>query len=535
LDQRLFRQHRPEADIPRTLSGYLHSRRSSRHLGSVLVIGSGEERASTGYLIGGRLIVVSNSKLVTVFNVPLAIVSGWLLWRSLNWPLVGDATIFHFIAGQMTMGAIPYRDIVDVNMPLTYDIHAAVVAIGGMSDVAWRTFDLTAAAVTSAFILMLVRSVGGAVAILAVLVVLVTHLLLGPYAAGQRDFLMLVPALAVALVSAIATEDHKHRRLYLLLAGASAMAAASIKPSGILLMFLPAFAMRLHWREMIWIISGAVGVGLLVFGPLAASGGLDSFATMVRELLPQYASMGARTVPEILKAVEWIVPIAGLAVAAAMGIAAPKPPRVRVMIGLTAFGLIHLLVQRKGWSYHVYPLGVGLACWGAWTLATLSTWRVYVCLVVIASTLGWLVPNSMYRAENDAALRAASAMQSALESRLSRGARVQMLDSDSGAFLAMARAGMRQATPHIQWFSLLLAKDSVRWDFLAALEADPPAAILLTNDQGPKGQGFEAANDWPGFMSLLSSHYDLHLTGQEDYILWRFYIRRVTASNTQIQ
>src|SRR5262249_21992213 len=59
----------------------------------------------------------------------------------------------------------------------------------------------------------------------------------------------------------------------------------------------------------------------------------------------------------------------GLAVAAALGIAAPKPPRVRVIIGLTAFGMIHLLAQRKGWTYHFYPLAVGLACWGAWTLA----------------------------------------------------------------------------------------------------------------------------------------------------------------------
>jgi len=75
--------------------------------------------------------LLSNSKIVTFFNLPLAVVTGWLLWRSLDWPLVGDATIFHFIAGQMKMGAVPYRDIVDMNMPLTYDIHAAVVAILG--------------------------------------------------------------------------------------------------------------------------------------------------------------------------------------------------------------------------------------------------------------------------------------------------------------------------------------------------------------------------------------------------------------------
>jgi hypothetical protein len=47
--------------------------------------------------------------------------------------LVGDATIFHFIAGQVQMGAVPYRDIFDINMPLIYYIHAAVVAIGGMT------------------------------------------------------------------------------------------------------------------------------------------------------------------------------------------------------------------------------------------------------------------------------------------------------------------------------------------------------------------------------------------------------------------
>jgi hypothetical protein len=244
--------------------------------------------------------------------------------------------------------------------------------------------------------------------------------------------------------------------------------------------------------------------------------------------------MGARTIPEVLGAVEWIVPIAGLALAAALGISAPKPPRVRVMIGLAAFGLVHLLAQRKGWSYHVYPLGIGLACWGAWTLAALGRWQVVLCLIVIAVTVGWRVPGSAYRAEDDRALRAASAMQSALESHLPRGARVQMLDADNGAFLAMARAGMRQATPHIQWFSLLLGKQSVRQDFLAALEADPPAAILLTNDQWPKRQGFEAADDWPQFAALLTAHYDLILTGQEDYIFWRLYLRRAPPSNAPI-
>jgi hypothetical protein len=36
---------------------------------------------------------------------PLAIVAGWLLWRSLDWPLVGDATIFRRIVASLRSSA----------------------------------------------------------------------------------------------------------------------------------------------------------------------------------------------------------------------------------------------------------------------------------------------------------------------------------------------------------------------------------------------------------------------------------------------
>jgi hypothetical protein len=88
----------------------------------------GTGRAST---VGWTRALLFTARLATFFTLPLAISAGWLLWRSLDWPLVGDATIFHFIAGQFQMGAIQYRDIFDINMPLIYFVHAAVIAIGG--------------------------------------------------------------------------------------------------------------------------------------------------------------------------------------------------------------------------------------------------------------------------------------------------------------------------------------------------------------------------------------------------------------------
>jgi len=466
--------------------------------------------------------------LLVAFDLLLAVLTGWLIWRSLDWPLVGDATIFHFIANQMAMGAVPYRDIVDINMPLTYDIHAAIVALAGMSDAAWRAFDLAAAALLSVCILMLVRPAGRAEAMLAMLAVLLMHLLLGRYAAGQRDFLMTIPAVVAAWASARAAEDRPHRHNLLALAGAFAMTAATIKPSGAALLALPALATSLRWREMVSIAAGAAAVGMVVFGILAVRGGLGAFIVMIVDVLPAYSSLGAQPLPEVLKALQWIAPMAGLAVAAVLAIGLPKPPRLRVIIGVAVFGLIHLLVQRKGWAYHVYPLGVGLACWGAFALAALPARRVWASLAVMALTLCWLVPSTVSQTDNDAALRAASAMQSALERHVPRGARVQMLDSDSGAFLAMARAGMRQATPHIQWFSLLTANGTVRRDFLSAFEADPPAGVLLTNDQWPKEAGFDATDDWPAFSAILRSRYDLTETGQSGFVLWRLYVRRAT-------
>jgi hypothetical protein len=85
---------------------------------------------------------------------------------------------------------------------------------------------------------------------------------------------------------------------------------------------------------------------------------------------------------------------------------------------------------------------------------------------------------------------------------------------------------MRQATRHMQWFSLILTDDAERMAFLAALAADPPAAILLTNDVWPQRPGFRAMDDWQEFTVFINSRYELGFTGHEDYIDWRLYLRR---------
>src|SRR5262249_33765906 len=330
------------------------------------------------------LALPGNARLVTGLNVLLAVAAGCLLLRSLDWPLGGGAPVLPFLAAQMQNGAVPYRDIIDINMPLIYFIHLAVVAIGGLGDVAWRAFDLAATALVSGLILVLVWPAGRAAAIQAALIVLLIHLLLGPYSSAQRDYLISIPALAVALVSAGAAENPQRRWIYLSLAGVFAMTAAALKPSGVLLLALPAITMAgMRWHQAAWIAIGAAGTALVLLGLLTASGASGAFMVTMQSLMLAYASLGARTISEIFRdTAVWLAPAAGLALAAALKISAPKPPRVRAMIGLTLFGLIHLLAQRKGWFYHVYPLGIGVACWGAWSLASLPRAGLAGCLLV---------------------------------------------------------------------------------------------------------------------------------------------------------
>src|SRR5262245_7795491 len=71
-----------------------------------------------------------------------AAVAAWLLVGSLRWPLIHDAPIMHYIAWRIGNGAVPYRDLFDMNFPGTYLIHLAALRVFGAGDPGWRAFDL---------------------------------------------------------------------------------------------------------------------------------------------------------------------------------------------------------------------------------------------------------------------------------------------------------------------------------------------------------------------------------------------------------
>ena len=81
-----------------------------------------------------------------------ALLAGALAARSLGWPLIHDAPLFHYVAWLMGQGLVPYRDIFDMNLPGVYLLHWAVLATVGAGDLAWRLVDLGWLAATAALL-----------------------------------------------------------------------------------------------------------------------------------------------------------------------------------------------------------------------------------------------------------------------------------------------------------------------------------------------------------------------------------------------
>src|SRR5436309_16072737 len=72
-----------------------------------------------------------------------------LAWRPPGWPLIHDIALMHYVAWRIGHGAIPYRDLFDMNQPGTYLIHLAVLRALGGGPLPWPTLDLRRLAATA--------------------------------------------------------------------------------------------------------------------------------------------------------------------------------------------------------------------------------------------------------------------------------------------------------------------------------------------------------------------------------------------------
>lgn len=461
--------------------------------------------------------------------VPLAVVLAlvasvaYLGWRSRGWPLVHDAPLMHYVAWRLAHGAVPYRDLFDMNFPGTYLVHLVVLRVLGPGDAAWRAVDLGWLMATSLGVAVFAAPWGGVAAAGGALFFALYHLAAGAWQAGQRDFLLCLPVVLGGLGTARWLEGRSVSNL--VWAGLVLGGGITLKPHALVFAGGLACVVLARGRRLAPAAAFAGGVALLplaVVAWVAVRGGLGAWWWITRDyLVPLYSRL---TEPDwhLHRGLIWI-PI-GLAAAITFASALVRG-RFGARHGIAAlglgFGVAHYFGQGKGWDYHLYPLAAfatAALCAELVLLLDARRWRWAVPLVAsLALALGGLVvkgAESSWAAEQGwiaAKEQRVGALVGALRGRLRPGDLVQVLDTTDGGIHALLRLGAAQPTRFIYDFHFFHdvqtpAIQTLRAELMQGLTRRPPRFIVLFARSWPRS-GYDRVDGFPELRHYLASSY----------------------------
>ncbi|HEY6293125.1 MAG TPA: hypothetical protein VI455_16360 [Terriglobia bacterium] len=285
------------------------------------------------------------------------------LLASFRWPLIHDAPLMDYIAWRIMSGAVPYRDIFDMNMPGTYVIHIFALRVFGSGDLGWRLFDLGWLVLTAAAIYRFCCPIsrwGGA---LAAAFFFAYHLGQGALSLGQRDFLLCIFLVFGAHLLAVSVEREGRYGLSFLAGGVLGFGATMKPHAAIYAALMLAVLVVCLGRKgrACWLGNTAMFLAGTAVAPaviclwLAAVGGLHPLFEMVTQyLIPYYPKLGgfspALLAWQLLKPnLFWIVLVA------VPWERSERGPRFALAILGGLYGVLHYGLQERGWWYHEYP------------------------------------------------------------------------------------------------------------------------------------------------------------------------------------
>jgi hypothetical protein len=461
-----------------------------------------------------------------VLPAALAGVVTYLAWLSVPWPLIHDAPIMHYIAWRMGEGAVPYRDLFDMNFPGVYLVHRAVLGTLGSGDAAWRVFDVAWLGLTSLLVAELAFPWGGLAATGGALFFAAYHLGGGAWQVGQRDFLLCPFLLAAAL--GVVRWGERRDWIALALGGLALGAGATIKPHVllfalalvVLLLLAPGRPRRARW------IAAAVFVATVTLAPLAAvawlasAGALEPWRRIVVDyLIPFYARLGRPSTWTIYRWSLWPPLAVALALSLGRALAASRFTfRHAVAAAGLGYGLLHYVGQGKGWEYHLYPLAAFVAVLlFSEVQAVLRTRRLVVgglllasltMIVVVLATTGATTAKAAWIWDKEHVVRL---LTWDLERRVRPGDTVQVLDTTDGGIHALLRARLSEPTRFLYDFHFFHdverpAIRALRAEFIDGLESRPPRYIVVFRTSWPRG-GYERLERFPELARLLTTRY----------------------------
>jgi hypothetical protein len=494
----------------------------------------------------------------------------YFLW-SWRWPLVGDASLIHYMGWLIERGWAPYREIGDMNMPGSYLIELAAMHLFGMGDLAWRIFDFTLMGAAGASFFVITRRVGSSdsgapfmtassswvgsqdgwlAGLFAACLFLLVHGRDGLAEGGQRDLTM-----AVCLIVATAFLFVAIRREWPWAAAAFGLFsgfALTIKPTALPLtlaqLLLAGYVLRGRGRQgeishLRWLgyAAGSLAGYLLAPGValifLIRERALAAFIANLHGLVLYYSGLGHKPLGFLLlHSVSPLLPLVLLWLAVlALRRLSLNWERVALLCGVL-FGLISYLVQARGFPYYRYTLLIFLLPLMAvdFTRAAQTElsnlWRNAAHIQRIKAAqwlaLGALAYGGLVLAPQSAVLMHRyrwwetdfiSSLQQNLVAlggqRLS--GHIQCIDSISGCGNVLYRMRLEPANGLLVDFPLFGADDvpfvqQTRARFAAAINASPPQVLVISSALYVDGPGeYRKLDRWPAFQSFLADHYTL--------------------------
>jgi hypothetical protein len=480
---------------------------------------------SRGLASGGVLAAATGVTATATAAVALGLTA-----RSLRWPLAHDAPLMHYVAARLLEGAVPYRDLFDMNFPGIYLVHVAGLLVFGPGDAGFRALDLVLLAGILAGLAAALAASGRSAALAGIALFWLYHVAGGAWRAGQRDFILCLP-LAWATAAILADLRRPgHRPLALAAVGLGV--AVWLKPHAVVLapLSLALAARRPPGRRAAALGVAAVGLAApaaLVLAGLAAAGSLPAFVDIVAGyLVPLYSGLGREQLLHAIRGHDlgaWVVgglgawAVAGLV---ALGPAGWRDGRTAVLAAGLAYGVLHFVAQGKGWEYHLYPFALFAVTLGAAGLgAARATGRRVIGGVLLGALVVSATALSVKGARNldPEWLRTktgrAHAVADALRPLLAGGGTVQVFDTTDGGVHALYLLRARQPTRFLYDFHFYHDVDHpyivrLRAELLDGLRGRPPAAVVLFEHGWPQGDYGRLAA-FPALAGWLAAGYRL--------------------------
>jgi hypothetical protein len=454
---------------------------------------------------------------------------------SRHWPLIGDASMVHYLVLLMQHGMAPYRDIVDAQMPGTYLLDWLVVHIFGGGATGLRIFDFTLLALAGLAMLWIAWPTDRFAGFFAAALFALLHGRDGIPQTAQRDLII-----AALMLLAYAFAFHAVRRNqapWMLLFGLSTGIAATIKPTALPLALLLALAVLVLTRSgrpwgasLAWGVTGLAVAPCIILTFLVREHSLSYFVNALNGMWPYYARLDNRPLTYLLlHSVSPLLPLVVLwLLIVGWQMSRPllaKPQfnweRVALWMGLV-LGMFAYLSQRKGFPYHRYPVlafllllmgldfgealrrrgllrlcgAIGLAA-GALIVAPISTYKI--------STYDWRHDEMFDMLQSDLNRAGGPGLSG----------HVQCLDTYSGCINALYRMNLAESTGFLVDFYFWAPQqtpvtEEMRQRFWTAIQQNPPQVFVIMKQDFPNGaDSYDKLNRWPRFAGYLSGHYTL--------------------------